>query len=407
MAGSRARLAGILVVALASRLAFGLLYWTDQPLTRDEREYLSLGRSLAAGRGFVYDEAVGGGPVDPFGRAPGYPAWLALVGPAEQAASVPAGVKMVQSLAGCAGVWLVYVLARRVAGPRSAEVAAALAAVYPPLVWIAGYAMSEAIYWPLGLAASWAASRTLEPARSEPRHALAAGLLSGVAILVRPAHLLFLPAFLGWLVWRRRGQAAALVLAASVAIVGPWTARNYAHHGRFVLVASEGGVTFWTGNHPEATGEGDMAANPQLKVASLALRARHPSLSEEAMEPVYYREALAWMAAHPMDWLRLELRKAFFLVVPIGPSYALHSARYELASIVSYALVALGALAGWLLGGRHARAGLASGLWLLAGSAVATSLVFFPQERFRIPVIDPTLIVSASLVVAAKREEGA
>jgi hypothetical protein len=35
-------------------------------------------------------------------------------------------------------------------------------------------------------------------------------------------------------------------------------------------------------------------------------------------------------------------------------------------------------------------------LALLAGSALLVCLVFFPQERFRIPVIDPTLIVCAS-----------
>ncbi len=36
------------------------------------------------------------------------------------------------------------------------------------------------------------------------------------------------------------------------------------------------------------------------------------------------------------------------------------------------------------------------GLWLLFASAVAVALVFFPQERFRIPVIDPTLILCAA-----------
>ena len=34
-----------------------LLYWIDKPLTHDEREYLALARSVAAGRGFVYDDA--------------------------------------------------------------------------------------------------------------------------------------------------------------------------------------------------------------------------------------------------------------------------------------------------------------------------------------------------------------
>jgi hypothetical protein len=39
-------------------------------------------------------------------------------------------------------------------------------------------------------------------------------------------------------------------------------------------------------------------------------------------------------------------------------------------------------------------------MWLLAAAAVATCLVFFPQERFRIPVLDPTLILLASGVWA-------
>ena len=51
--------------------------------------------------------------------------------------------------------------------------------------------------------------------------------------------------------------------------------RNYAHDGRFVLVASDGGVTFWTGNHPLAIGEGDLAANP-------AAQARQPGAASRA-----------------------------------------------------------------------------------------------------------------------------
>ena len=66
-------------VGLCLRLGFSLVYWVDKPLTRDEREYLSLARSLAAGHGFVYDQHVLSGPDQPFGRAPGYPLFLALV----------------------------------------------------------------------------------------------------------------------------------------------------------------------------------------------------------------------------------------------------------------------------------------------------------------------------------------
>jgi hypothetical protein len=46
---------------------------------------------------------------------------------------------------------------------------------------------------------------------------------------------------------------------------------------------------------------------------------------------------------------------------------------------------------------RLARAGrLPVPLLLLAASSFLVCLVFFPQERFRIPVVDPTLLVTAA-----------
>ena len=133
---TRRWIAAAALVGFALRLAFGLVYWTHQPLTRDEREYLSLARSLAAGRGYVYDSEVLGGPVEPFGRAPGYPVFLALVGGGRDVVSaVPTSVKVAQSVVGAMGVLLVAALAGRLAGPRAAIAGAAIAAVYPPLVW--------------------------------------------------------------------------------------------------------------------------------------------------------------------------------------------------------------------------------------------------------------------------------
>jgi 4-amino-4-deoxy-L-arabinose transferase-like glycosyltransferase len=393
-------LLGAATVGVLLRLAFGLGYWTHQPLTRDELEYLSLARSLAAGHGFVYDEVMRAGSFVPFGRAPGYPTFLALVGAGSRVVdAVPASVKIAQSFVGACGVLLVGLVTSRLAGARAARAAAALAAIYPPLVWIAGYAWSEAVFWPLGLTVAWLFDRAW--ARPDDwRAALACGLVAGLGILTRPSLLLFLP--LAGLILIARWRVRALVgLALGVLLViGPWTLRNYQHHGRLMIVASDGGVTFWTGNHPLATGEGDMAANMALKLDNQRLRAAHPGLSEEAMEPVYYREAFDWIRAHPLQWVGLEVRKAFFLVVPIGPSYTLHSRRYAVASAVSYGTMLLLALAGISrLGGRLART---PGLWILAGSAILVCLVFFPQERFRIPVIDPALVILAGIGVTAR-----
>jgi 4-amino-4-deoxy-L-arabinose transferase-like glycosyltransferase len=392
---TRRWIAAAALVGLALRLAFGVFYWTNQPLTRDEREYLSLARSLSAGRGYVYDDEILSGPVEPFGRAPGYPLFLALVGAGREVVSaVPFSVKVAQSVVGAIGVVLIALLAWRLAGERAARAAAVIAAIYPPLVWVSAYAYSEAVFWPFGLLVVWSIDRLTSDRPHLVRHAFASGVLTGAGVLLRAALTTFLPLAALWIAFRRGLGPAVLFTLGVTLVITPWAVRNYGHHGRFVIVASDGGVTFWTGNNPLATGEGDMAANPRLKEANAALRARHPNLNEEQMEPVYYREALSWIRANPGAWLALEVKKLFYLIVPIGPSYTLHSTRYLIASVVSYGTLLALALAGfWRLGAAGART---PGLWLLSASAVAVALVFFPQERFRIPVIDPTLIVCAA-----------
>jgi 4-amino-4-deoxy-L-arabinose transferase-like glycosyltransferase len=386
------------------RLAFGLLYWTNQPLTLDEREYLALGRSLARGDGFQYpadEPAPGTG--QQYGRAPGYPAFLALLDLQSPVEHVPVRVKAAQSVLGAFGILLIGAIAKRLAGERAAAVAAVVAAVYPPLVWVPAYALSETLYSTVALAAAW----ILSAGQITLRRCAAAAAVTGAAILIRPSMLAFVPLAAAWLLItareRRRSARAAVFAIVIAGCLLPWTIRNHRQYGRWILVASEGGVTFWTGNHPLAIGEGDLAANPQLKAAEIAFRRAHEPSSPEALEPLYYADALGWIRRHPADWLVLEARKLFLTIVPLGPSYALHSARYRIASAGSYLVLLPFAMAGaWRL--RH-RAACAAPLWLMAAATVAAGLVFFPQERFRIPVIDPALIVSASALAGLRTHE--
>jgi hypothetical protein len=239
-----------------------------------------------------------------------------------------------------------------------------------------------------------------------PGVAAFAGFLTGIAILTRPATLFFLPFLTLWMVRKRAYIAATVFLLTATLCVIPWTVRNHRVYGRWIAVASEGGVTFWTGNHPLAVGDGDLAANPAIKRAELEFRAAHPALTPEQLEPLYYRDALDWIRRDPTAWLALMARKAWYTVVPLGPSYALHSTRYVAASVVPYLLVLPAAIAG-ALSWRHTRrsGGGPAPLWLMAAGTVAAGLVFFPQERFRIPVIDPALIVTAALGAGLRNHE--
>ncbi|MEW5984926.1 MAG: hypothetical protein AB1806_21440 [Acidobacteriota bacterium] len=405
-------------VGLVARLAFGLGYWVGKPLTHDEREYLLLARSLAEGRGFTYTSP-GGAPLpgEHYGRAPIYPLMLSVAvaaTPGPQPGQVvpdqpPVStrtlsiIKVVQAWIGALTILLVAHLARVASGDRAAVAAARLAAVYPSLVWTPAFVLSETLYGTLALGcAAW-----LEYERRTGTgrwRLIAAGLLAGATVLTRPAMLVFVALAFPWL-WRRHSPIAAAAFAlGAVLAVAPWTVRNVAAYDRFVLVASEGGITFWTGNHPLAVGEGDLAANPDLKRANLALRARHPGFTAEQLETVYYREAWSFIRHQPAAWLGLMVRKVFYTVVPIGPSYRLHSPRYVLASVLPYLIVLPTGVLGFVWVCRRRR--LPEAFILLGAASVLVGWLFFPQERFRIPVVDPLLIVGAAAWLTLRTKRG-
>jgi 4-amino-4-deoxy-L-arabinose transferase-like glycosyltransferase len=382
------------LLALGARLTFALGYWVEKPLTHDEQEYLTLGKNLAAGRGLVYDDD----RREHFGRAPGYPAFLALV------FALGGGTKahkVTQSLIGALTTLVIAALARLSAGPRAEILAAFVAALYPPLVWIPAYSLSETLFSALELTSGvilWSALRRGRASRYSA-YALA-GVVAGLAALVRPAGLSYVALALGFLVLRVSLTGAAAMALGAALVIAPWAAFKTREAGRPVLIASEGGVTFWTGNHPLAIGEGDMAANPRIREANQALRASHPELGPDELEAVYYREATEFIVRHPLAWSALVVRKFFYLWVPMGPSYTLHSSRYYAVTLASYLGILPFALAGWWKLWQQAVP--AAPLWLLGASVVLVCLAFSPQDRFRIPVLDPVMIVGASAALGRR-----
>ena len=332
-----------ILVALVLRLAFGLGYWVGKPMTQDEDEYLLLARSLARGDGFVYGDEAEAGRRARVGRVPGYPLFVALVTPglarADMPREVPAALKVAQSVAGAVAVWLIALIARRIAGDDAAVCAAWLAAAYPPLIWMCAFALSETVYSVIALGTVVCLSRATDTphagtARQEIRSGFSAGVLMGIATLTRAGTLLMLPLGCLYLALRRNFVGAIVVAVGALLVVAPWSLRNIGEHR--VGIASQGALTLWTGNNPAAIGEGDLAANPELTRANEALRRQHGYPTAEAMESVYYAEVLRFVREQPMAWLWLMLKKFFYLWAPVGPSYMLHSALYRWSSWLSY-----------------------------------------------------------------------
>ena len=217
----------------------------------DREGYVRLGAALAeTGRFTRYPES----PtfVPEVIRTPGYPAFVAvfyrLFGIGNDTAVAAAQVLIFPLLC-----LLVYALTRRLAGERTALVAAAMTALFSPIAHFAGLILTE--FWTTVVltVAMYVCVRAVQEPRLV-RFALAGVLLSATT-LVRPAFFL-LPFLLAigmpLLVRSQRAPAALgrwLVLAGFAGItMVPWFTYNYVHLGKFTLSPAGGiGRGLWEG----------------------------------------------------------------------------------------------------------------------------------------------------------------
>lgn len=166
--------------------------------------------------------------------------------------------RLFDSLVGTALALVTWRFGRYALSETRARIAGVLVALHPGLILYGALTMSEPLSSLLTLCAFWLRVRT-----KDPRRALVyAGLMLGVAALVRPPVLLCAPFLVALpaagLSWRERlarsGGALALVLGCTLLPILPWTARNCAKMDGCALVSTNGGWNLAIGAFPRATG---------------------------------------------------------------------------------------------------------------------------------------------------------
>jgi len=201
----------ILALALILRLGVVTGTWNAQPWG-DPADYHTHGAALAL---------VGSYPPTNFAEPGGAsalrpPVFPYLLGTAYQVTGVRVNAgRLIGVLLGTLAVGLVFLIARRIWGPRHALWAAGLTAVFPPLVWLSAALLSELVFVPLVLGLVLVLLRLRDRPAVLP--AALAGLLLGLAVLTRTNGLLLLaPACVAVLAAQGpgRGRAAAAMLAA-------------------------------------------------------------------------------------------------------------------------------------------------------------------------------------------------
>jgi len=384
--GPSPRALGVLfLIALAVRAAFVLL---EPPthLVADERVWVAIGRQVAS-------PEVSFAPLR-YTQIFHPPLYAYMVGLLEHLTGSLEAVKWVQVVLGALLVPLVVRVGSTAWSPRVGLLAGYATALYPELIWYTAHFWSEVLF----LALLWGAiERLVASERTATRApAAAAGLLCGLAALVRETALVAAPAAALWLVLGRRqgGRRAAVFLGACLLTVLPWTLRNWQATGDLVPVATRASFNLWLGNTTEPWD--DVYREYHGTPGGAVAQSRHAL--HEAARAVWERQP-TWI----LEKLAREL-PAFFGVndhavihVQRGAYDIPRSARWLVLAAATLPLLLVVALAlpGFLPASRERYGALIVGF---ACFYLALHVVAFASTRFRLPVLPVLFLLAARTV---------
>jgi len=352
-------------------------------------------------------------------------------------------VYVVQALIGAFSCWLVDRIGRRIFGDREALWAGLVMAFYGPLIVFDAQPLIPVLHIALTLAGLLFLLRAagIGPAgdRAEPESSPTttsavrarewgiAGLFWGLSATATPNILLAVPVAAWWGLRREgaRGGAGrgggkamvALFLAGVALPVAAVTARNLAVAGETVLISSNGGINFYIGNNPDY--ERTIRIRPGGEFERLAQEPENLGILGSAARSRYFtRRALDFIAGYPGAALRLYARKVRDLFagreIPRNQESYVYRTYSSLLSFLlwrfgvsfPFGVVAPLALGGVLLGASdngRSRGRPPSGSALLLGYAAAYAvsiLLFFPTDRYRLPLIPVAALFAGRLLGA-------
>jgi 4-amino-4-deoxy-L-arabinose transferase-like glycosyltransferase len=408
--------AGILLLALGVRIGSG--YWWQSRLpagTRfrfgDSEAYWDMGKGLAQGKPLQY------GRLRNFRifRTPGYPVLLAglfrLCGDGRDAAHQPPVIcgRMLSAVLGTLTVALVGLLAHLLLGSRPALVAGLLVAVYPEAIALSTFVLSEAPFCPLMVLhlVAWTLAWQATDFKQRVSWSFAGGIAAGLATLMRPSWLLFLPFAvpIGLAFYAERPKqlviAAAMLLGLCLTML-PWWIRNYQIAGRFVPTTLQVGASLYDGIGPQATGTSEMSfvqgfVREQVAADDAATNSGEPleGIFEDRLDRRMQMAAAQWGQQNPGRVLALAGIKFLRMWSPLPNANEFQSTLLRLILAVTYTPAILLAVLGlW----RFARRGWPFLLCFLpAVYFTVLHCVFVSSLRYR----QPAMLVLIVLAVAA------
>ncbi len=354
-----------------------------------------------------------------FEGVPLYPYVLSLVYRALGSGAVT--VALVQSAIGSAGIALLYLYCRLAFSETLALVTAGLGAIYAPFLFYESFRLADGLATFFTSAVLYSSFVLLK--QPTPGRAAATGVVLGLATLARERFLLFAPLLGVFLLWRHRRGVATMarpILAAALygfgltLPLGLSLAHNVAAASDPVLLSSAGGVNFYIGNHPGASGSFDppreLGRNRDelyMRARVIAEQAEHRSLKASEVSSYWTSQGLKAWRTDPASLFKLLIRKIGYFWKGFEISDAMDYYGSLSDSVVlslplpSFRIVGPLALVGLVLVWRLRRrdpAGIVT-LYGLLAAHVAFLALFFVTSRFRVSAIPCLLPFAAATLV--------
>lgn len=340
---------------------------------------------------------------------PLYPCFLSLI--YRIAGQQTMAVMAVQALVDTATCMLVYYCGRVIYGHLAALVGAALYALYGFAIFYTGLVLAPTlvIFFLIGAVALllWA------DARQRGLSFFCAGFSLGLAACCAPAVISTLPAMLCWIFFCRNRHNVglhkacmhgSLLTAGALSLLLIFTVRNSLLQKSLTPFSVLGGINFYLGNNPHATGLfmplPGVASMPGEHIrTSILLAEKNTGRRFTASEASSYwmREGLRFLRNNPKQAVALYYRKLRLFwhsrEIPTNIDYRFCRSLVPVLRLplVSFGLLAPCGIVGLLLCIRCRKSIL---LALLTCMIMLSVILFFVAERYRLPIV-PLLSVAA------------
>ncbi|MHC4945588.1 MAG: glycosyltransferase family 39 protein, partial [Planctomycetota bacterium] len=352
----------------------------------------------------LWARTIGGGDLigkEAFFMGPLYPYFLALLYKIFGTDFI--WIRLVQVLLGsftCVGVFLI---GRRLFDHRTALLAALLSTIYPLFFFYENLLLAASLIVFLSLLAGWLLVEA--QMRNRPGWWLASGVVLGLGCVGKGNLLLAVPFLLVWIVVLsgkadiRRGLAmAGWFMIGTLLMIGPVTIRNAMVQEDFVVLTSNGGLNFFVGNNPEASGMWKRYELP-YPGATIDHHQRALETGTQAYRDLEPSEISSILSGKAIDFIRSD--PGAFIEL-LGKKFMLSVNKFEVGNrdnvyfferfsfllrlpLPGFWIIGSLGFAGFLLSLRHLRRRFVPFLFVFV--PIVTMVVFFVLGRYRLPAV--------------------